>query len=100
MAATKVAGGKRAIKAGARSGMIRARIDQALKDQVETIFDAVGLNASDAIRLFYSQVALRQGLPFEVKIPNAETRKAMRDADAGKGTAYASAEEMFERLGI
>ncbi len=84
----------------ARSGMIRARVDPALKAQAEAIFEAVGLNASDAIRLFYSQVALHQGLPFEVKIPNAETRKAMRDADAGKGIAYASAEEMFEEMGI
>lgn len=83
----------------AMSGVIRARVDPALKADVDAIFARVGLNASDAIRLFYSQVALHRGLPFEVKVPNAATRKAMREADAGKGTAYASAEEMFEKMG-
>jgi DNA-damage-inducible protein J len=83
MAATK-----KASKAGpgrAKTGMIRARVDPGLKARVEAIFEAVGLNASDAIRLFYSQVELHRGLPFEVRIPDAATRKAIRDARAGKG---------------
>lgn len=82
------------------SGVIRARVDPALKARAEAILGRVGLNPSDAIRVFYSQVTLHGGLPFEVKVPNAETRKAMRDADAGKGTAYASAEEMFKKMGL
>ena len=41
---------------------------------------ALGLNASEAITLFYRQVALRRGLPFEIKLPNATTRAAIRDA--------------------
>jgi DNA-damage-inducible protein J len=98
MAVTKVAGKKKASGGSAMSGVIRARVDPTLKAKAEAILESVGLNASDAIRLFYSQVALRRGLPFEVKVPNAATRKAMRDADAGKGTAYASAEEMFEKM--
>ncbi len=97
--ATKTTGGEAGGGNPVRSGMIRARIDPELKVRVEAIFDAVGLNASDAIRLFYSQVALQEGLPFEVKIPNAVTRKAIRDADAGKVTRYSSPEEMFEKMG-
>jgi DNA-damage-inducible protein J len=91
-------------KAGTRkpaiSGTIRARIDPALRARAEKILNNLGLNASDAIRLFYTQVTLSKGLPFEVKIPNAQTRKAIRDADAGKVTRYRSAAEMFETLGL
>jgi DNA-damage-inducible protein J len=81
------------------TGMIRARIDPDLKDRAETILGNLGLNASDAIRLFYTQITLNDGLPFPVKIPNAETIQAMRDAEAGQGTRYASAAEMFEKMG-
>jgi DNA-damage-inducible protein J len=83
-----------------KTDMIRVRIDPSLKDEAETILDSLGLNASDAIRLFYTQITLAEGLPFLVKIPNAETRRAMKDADAGKGTRYASAAEMFKKLGL
>lgn len=99
MATTK----KTAGKAGrhAKTDMIRARIDPDLKLRAEAILQAVGLNASDAIRLFYSQITLHQGLPFDVRIPNAETREAIRDARADKNvTVHASAAEMFEKLGI
>lgn len=85
----------------AKTDMIRARIDPDLKVRAEAILQAVGLNASDAIRLFYSQITLHQGLPFDVRIPNAATRKAIRDARAGKYvTDHASAAEMFEKMGI
>jgi DNA-damage-inducible protein J len=83
-----------------KTGMIRARIDPALKDRAETILGNLGLNASDAIRLFYTQITLTGGLPFPVKIPNAETIQAVKDADAGKGNRYASTAEMFEKMGI
>jgi DNA-damage-inducible protein J len=98
----------KARKAGAETipkttatGMIHARIAQSLKVEVEKILAELGLNSSDAIRLFYSQVALRKGLPFEVRIPNAATAKALRDIDAGRDvTRYGGAEELFEDLGI
>jgi DNA-damage-inducible protein J len=83
-----------------KTGMIRARVDPALKDRAVAILNNLGLNASDAIRLFYTQIVLNDGLPFPVKIPNAETIQAMKDADAGKVTRYASVAEMFEKMGI
>lgn len=76
---------------------VRARIDGDLKASAEAILSQVGLNPSDAIRLFYTHVTLVGGLPFDVRVPNAETRQAIRDARAGKGlTRYASFEE-FEK---
>jgi DNA-damage-inducible protein J len=63
---------------------IRARVDARLKADAEGVLDKLGLTASEAIRLFYRQVALRKGLPFDVKLPNAETRRAMRELDEGR----------------
>jgi DNA-damage-inducible protein J len=83
-----------------KTGMIRARIDPELKARAEAILRGLGLNASDAIRLFYTQVTLNAGLPFPVKVPNAETREAIRDAEAGNLTRHGSADEMFKKLGI
>jgi len=85
----------------AKSGMIRARVAPDLKAEAESILDDIGLSASDAIRMFYKQVTLCKGLPFEARIPNAATRKALRDAEAGRNlTEYSDADELFKRLGV
>ena len=68
----------------ARTETIRARVDAKLKADAEKVLDQLGLNASEAIRLFYRQVTLRKGLPFDVALPNAATRRAMRDVQEGK----------------
>jgi DNA-damage-inducible protein J len=79
--------------------MIRARVDPGLKAKVEGIFGQLGLSASDAIRIFYTQVALTNGMPLEVRGPNALTRKTLEAADAGKNlTRYASGDGMFKSL--
>lgn len=81
----------------ARTGMIRARAAPELKAEAERVLAKIGLSSSDAIRMFYCQVAMRKGLPFEARIPNAITRKALRDAEAGRNmTDYTSVDEMFE----
>jgi DNA-damage-inducible protein J len=87
--------------AGSKTGMVRARIDPDLKLRAETILGTLGLNASDAIRLFYTQVTLLDGLPFDVRVPNAVTRKAIRDARAGRNLRhYDSTSEMFKKMGV
>lgn len=53
----------------AKSEMVHARVDNALKVDAENIFEQLGLKPSDAITLFYKQVALHGGLPFAVKLP-------------------------------
>ena len=67
-----------------KTEMIRARVDAKLKAEAEAVLGKLGLTASDAIRLFYRQLTLREGLPFDVKLPNAETRQAMHDLEEGK----------------
>jgi DNA-damage-inducible protein J len=84
-----------------QTGMIRARVSADLKVEAENILNHIGLSASDAIRMFYRQVILCNGLPFPARIPNATTRKALRDAEAGKNlTRYADTDDLFRRLGI
>jgi DNA-damage-inducible protein J len=84
-----------------KTGMIRARVDPKLKARAEGIFGQLGLSASDAIRLFYTQVALTNGIPFDLKMPNALTRKTLEDADAGKSlTRHASVDEMFKDMDV
>ncbi len=68
----------------AKTEMIRARMEPEIKHDAEAVFKALGLSPTEAITLFYRQVFLHNGLPFEVKIPNAETREAMRRAIEGE----------------
>ena len=68
----------------AKTETIRARVEPDVKREAEAVLKALGLNASEAITLFYRQVALRRGLPFEIKLPNETTRAAIRDALEGK----------------
>jgi DNA-damage-inducible protein J len=100
--AARAAAGETTVAArAAQSGMIRARIAPELKAEAESILNRIGLSASDAIRMFYRQIALHGGLPFEARIPNATTRKALRDAEAGRNlTRYADADDLFKKLGI
>ena len=79
-----------------KTDTIRARVEPELKREAESVLRALGLNATQAITLFYRQVALRKGLPFDVRLPNAGTRQAMRDAMKGRGlTEWDSPEDLF-----
>ena len=79
-----------------KTEMIRARVEPDLKHEAEEVFSTLGLSATEAITLFYRQVALHHGLPFEVRIPNAETREAIRQARAREGlTRYDSVKDLM-----
>lgn len=77
---------------------VNTRIEPKLKSQAETILHRVGLTSAEAVRLFYMQVCLHKGLPFEVKIPNEETIKAMHDADKRKTHKAKSVDDLFDNL--
>ena len=84
-----------------KSAMIRARIDPILKEETEDIFQQLGLTTTQAITLFYQQVSLNQGLPFEVRIPNQTTRRTFEDTDAGENVIRCpDVEEMFDKLDL
>jgi DNA-damage-inducible protein J len=60
----------------------------------------MGLTISDAIRLLLLRVADEKRLPFAVEAPNAETAKARKQLERGKGKRFANAKELFEDLGV
>ena len=74
--------------------MIHTRIDQNIKHKAELVFSTLGINTSDAIRLFLTQVALQQGIPFDVKIPNKETRKSIEDSRSNKNLSPLSIDDL------
>ena len=58
---------------------VRARVDSNLKSETESIFHELGLSTSQAITLFLKKVKMERGIPFELKIPNDTTLKAMEE---------------------
>ena len=62
---------------------VRARIDSATMERASDALAAMGLSISDAIRLLMLRVVDERRLPFEVKAPNAMTRKAIAELEAG-----------------
>lgn len=84
-----------------KSAMIRARIEPDLKEEAETIFNELGLSTTEAITLFYRQVKLVKGLPFEVRIPNQTTLQTFQDTDEGRNLVQSeNAQELFDKLGL
>ena len=81
----------------ATTQMIHTRIDPNLKHKAELVFSALGINTTEAIRMFLTQVALKQGIPFDVKIPNKETRKAMDDLILNRNVTTCRKED-FDKL--
>lgn len=63
---------------------IRARVEPSLKGEAEAVLSALGLTPTEAITLFYRQVTLHHGLPFDVRLPNATTQAAIQDAMSGE----------------
>lgn len=74
----------------AAEGVVRARIDKQVKAEASEVLEAMGLSMSDAIRLLLVRVAKDKALPFEVKVPNAQTRAAIAELEAGKGERFES----------
>jgi len=77
---------------------VRARIDTKTKRRAADALGAMGLSISDAIRLLMLRVADERRLPFDVKVPNATTRRAIAELEAGKGKRLAGVDELMAEL--
>lgn len=82
----------------ATSTYVRARIDSKTKKQATDALEAMGISVSDAIRLLMLRVADEKRLPFEVRVPNAATRKAMAELESGKGKRFRSLKALMDDL--
>ena len=81
-----------------KTASVHARIQPSLKVQAEIILAKLGISTSEAIAIYFSQIALQKGLPFAVKIPNKTTRKAMREASEGRTKKFSSASDLMRDL--
>jgi len=83
----------------AKTAMVIARIEPELKKDSAKVLKRLGISVTEAINLFLSQVRLQKGLPFDVKIPNKTTLKAMKDADEGRNlSAYSSIDDFVKKM--
>lgn len=69
-----------------KSANLYARIEPDVKEQAESILSALGIPASNAINMFYKQIILNRGLPFEVKLPAARPVNAAELSEAELNT--------------
>ena len=80
-----------------KTAAVHTRIEPEIKKKAENILHRLGLSPTEAIRMFYTQIALRNGLPFEIAIPNDETEEALRDSRKGHSLErFESVDELFK----
>ena len=79
---------------------IRVRMDSETKQKASAALEKMGLSVSDAVRLFLVRVGEEERIPFDVEIPNTETRMAMKELETSGGSSCATLEETFKELGI
>ena len=85
----------------AATSVVRARVNEDVKDEASAVLAEMGLTLSDLVRLTVTRVAKDRALPFEIKVPNAETRAAIEEGRklmAGGATRKISARELFDEL--
>ena len=82
----------------ATNTVVRARIDEHIKEEASVVLAAMGLTVSDAFRIMLTRVAREKALPFEPLIPNGETIQAMKDARSGKGMEKVTLDQLTDEL--
>jgi DNA-damage-inducible protein J len=82
----------------AAAEVVRARIESGLKKEATAVLASMGLSVSDAIRLLLVRVASDKALPFDLRVPNAETQAAMREIQDGKVKRFDSVAALMADL--
>jgi DNA-damage-inducible protein J len=83
------------------TSMLHVRVDGELKAGASAALEAMGLSISDAVRMLLTRIVADQAFPLELKVPNAETRAAMAEADEiirTRRARFATANAMFDDL--
>ena len=84
-----------------QSSMLHVRMDTEMKQKATAALTAMGLTASEAVRLLFHRIAVEQAFPLELKVPNARTRQAMAEVEEmvqNRSARFASADEAFTEL--
>ena len=76
------------------NAVVRARIDEHIKEEAAAVLATMGLTVSDAFRMMMTRIAQEKALPFEPLVPNAETVAAMKEARRGKLQKFATIDDL------
>jgi DNA-damage-inducible protein J len=82
----------------AATEMVHVRVEKRVKTRAAKTLAAMGLSVSDAVRVLLTRVAAEKSLPFEVKVPNAATAAAMREARKGGLRSFNKASDLMADL--
>ena len=74
------------------------RVEETSYHQAKEILSQMGLNYSQAISVFNNMIVLNKGLPFELKIPNEDTRQALHELEIRQGKSFKNVDALFEDL--
>ena len=80
------------------NAVVRARIDERIKNEASAVLGAMGLTVSDAFRLMLTRIAAEKALPFNPLVPNAETIAAMQEHLHGPLPRVNTVEELMAEL--
>jgi DNA-damage-inducible protein J len=80
------------------NAVVRARIDEKTKKKATVILKSMGLTPSDAFRLLMTKVVAEKNLPFELRVPNAETVEAIEEARRGHVKSFQTVAELMADL--
>jgi DNA-damage-inducible protein J len=80
------------------NAVVRARINEQVKEEASVVLQAMGLTASDAFRMMMVRIARDKALPFEPLVPNEETIEAIKAARRGELTTVASIDDLLASL--
>lgn len=82
-----------------KAAFIRARVEPKLKAVAENVLNQLGITPTQAITMLYSRIAREQEWPLELKISNAKTARAIKEARKGKGvTVCKDADDLIKKL--
>ena len=80
------------------NAVVRARIDEHIKEEATVVLAAMGLTVSDAFRIMLTRVAREKALPFEPLVPNQLTIDAMKEARRGNLPSFTTPDELMADL--
>jgi len=80
------------------NAVVRARIDERIKNEASAVLEAMGLTVSDAFRMMLTRVAAEKALPFEPLVPNEKTVEAVKAARRGDLTKVDSLDGLMSNL--
>ena len=82
-----------------KTATVTVRLDPQVKKNAEAVLKTLGLTTSQAVNLFFTQVSLNKGIPFDVHIPNEATAKAIETGLAGRSLhSAASLDDLISQL--